>query len=86
MWNAAPTLAEAAAALGTTPKAAKSLASKLRAKGFALQDFRLGGNAMVARLQKLRTARDQLLTANEMKGEATRLMDEIALLRTRRGT
>lgn len=85
-WNAAATLAEAAAALGTTTAVAKSYASKLRARGCSLQDFRMGGEgaaALVRKLQRLRTERDQLLSEFAVREEIERLAADIMALRTR---
>ena len=86
-WNAAMSLAEAAAALGTTPKRAKSLASKLRATGYVLQDFRMaraGVESRVRRLQRLRAERDHLRTEQDIVAEEQLLLREIATLRERR--
>lgn len=87
VWNAATSLAEAAAVLGTTPKAAKSYASKLRARGLVLQDFRMaraGTSARVHRLRKLRAERDALRQDADLAQEEEFLAAEIAALRTRR--
>lgn len=88
VWNAATSLAEAAAALGTTPGAAKSYASKLRARGLVLQDFRVaraGVASRVRRVQRLRTERDALREDADLASEETFLVGEIMALRTRRG-
>lgn len=85
VWNSAASLAEAAAALGTTPKRAKSMASKLRAAGLVLQDFRTGTAPLVRRLHRLRTERDQLRAEADLVREEEFLLREIETLRERRG-
>lgn len=87
-WNAATSLTEAAVALGTSSGAAKSYASKLRARGFVLQDFRVaraGVASRVQRVQRLRAERDVLRQDADLASEETFLVSEIMALRTRSG-